>query len=224
MDKNDILQSIQEARKNAKKRKFVQTVDFILNFKGLDLKKETDRINTYVALPYERGKKIRVTALVGPELSTKAKAVCDNIVTSDTFKTIEKKAVKKLASQSDFFIAQSNIMPQVAAAFGKILGPKGLMPNPKAGCVVGPTQELKPVIEKLKKTIHLQTKNDPVVRVPLGLESMKDEELVENALLIYNTIVGLLPQEKNNLKSMMIKWTMGKPSVLRLKEVVEVKQ
>ena len=223
MDKKDILQSIQEARKNAKKRKFVQTVDFIVNLKNLDLKKETDRINIYTALPFERGKKIRVTALVGQELIVKAKAMCDNTLTSDTFKTLEKKVIKKVASESDFFIAQANIMPQVAAAFGKILGPKGLMPNPKAGCVVAPTQDIKPVIEKLKKTVHLQTKNESVIRVPIGIESMKDEELLENAMSVYNALLPSLPQEKNNLKSIMIKWTMGKPSLVKIKELVEVK-
>ena len=224
MDNKDILQSIQEARKNSKKRNFAQTFDFVINLKNLDLKKETDRINTYVVLPYERGKKIKVTALVGQELSVKAKAICDNIILNENFKTIEKKAVKKLASESDFFIAQSNIMPQVAGAFGKILGPMGLMPNPKAGCVVAPTADIKPTIEKLKKTVHLQTKNEPVVRIPLGIESMKDEELVENAMTAYNAILSLLPQEKNNLKSMMIKLTMGKPSYIRLKEIVEEKK
>ena len=63
MDKNDILQSIQEARKNAKKRKFVQTVDFILNFKGLTSRK-TDRF-LYICSSYERGKKFAHTTLVG---------------------------------------------------------------------------------------------------------------------------------------------------------------
>lgn len=223
MDKKDVLQGIQEARKNAKKRNFVQTVDLIVNLKDLDLKKETDRVNTYASLPHDRGKKIRVTALVGQELSVKAKTACDHVILSDAFKTIEKKEVKKLASASDFFIAQANIMPQVAAAFGKILGPKGLMPNPKAGCVVAPTQELKPVIDKLKKTVHLQTKNEPVVRAHLGTEAMKDEELIENAMVIYNTLLASLPQEKNNLKSIMIKLTMGKPTIIKAREA-EAKQ
>ena len=224
MDNKDILQSIQEARKNSKKRNFAQTFDLIINLKNLDIKKETDRINTYAVLPHERGKKIKVTALVGQELSVKAKASCDNIILNENFKTTDKKVIKKMASESDFFIAQSNIMPQVAAAFGKILGPKGLMPNPKAGCVIAPTADIKPAIEKLKKTVHLQTKNEPVVRIPLGIESMKDEELVENAMAVYNAILSLLPQEKNNLKSMMIKLTMGKPSHIRLKEIVEAKK
>lgn len=224
MDKKDILHTLKQARQSAKKRKFNQTVDLIINLKNLDMKKETDRVNTYLVLPHELGKKIKVAALVGQELSTKARATCDHTVLQENFKTIEKKEINKITGEVDFFIAQANIMPQIASAFGKILGPKGLMPNPKAGCVVAPTADLKPVIEKLQKTVHPQTKNEPVIRVPVGIESMKDEQLVDNAFSVINNIVSSLPQEKNNVKSIMIKLTMGKPAFLSMKAETEAKK
>lgn len=61
------------------------------------------------------------------------------------------------------------------------------------------------------------------MRAPLGTEAMKDEELIENAMVIYNTLLASLPQEKNNLKSIMIKLTMGKPTIIKAREA-EAKQ
>ena len=68
----------------------------------------------------------------------------------DQFKDNASK-IKKLAGEYDFFVAQANIMPQVATVFGKVLGPRGKMPNPKAGCVVPPKSQLGPLKERLGK-------------------------------------------------------------------------
>ena len=218
MDNKDILKAIQQARKNAKKRKFSQTIDLIINLQSLDIKKEDQKINAFVTLPHQRGKKIKIAALIGQELATKAKGVCDHIILEENFKSTDKKEIKKIASDSGFFIAQANIMPKIASSFGKILGPRGLMPNPKAGCVVPPTGELKPVIEKLQRVVHIQTKSELSVKAPVGNEDMKDEDILANAMAIYNNVLHSLPQEKNNIKNVMIKLTMGKPVIVGIKE------
>ncbi len=218
MDKKTILNALQRTRENAAKRKFVQSFDLIFNLRQLDLKKETDKVNAFIAVPYALGKKITTTALVGPELSIKAKEACSHVVLSEEFKTIDKKKVKKLARETDFFIAQATVMPQVAAAFGKVLGPRGKMPNLKAGCVVPPTADLKPLIEKLQKTVHVETKNEPTLKLRIGAESLKDEEVAENIFAVYNTVLHALPQEKQNIKNVMLKLTMGKPVVIAEEE------
>lgn len=218
MDKKDITKAIQQARENSKKRKFAQSFDLIFNLRQLDLKKETDKVNSFITLPFSIGKKITTTALVGPELSTKAKESCTNVIPVEHFKIIEKKKIKKLSQETDFFIAQATIMPQIAAAFGKILGPRGKMPNIKAGCVVPPTADLKPVIEKLHKTVKVETKNEPTLKLRVGIESMKDEEIIENIHAVYNSVIHMLPQEKDNIKRVILKLTMGKPVVIGAQE------
>lgn len=214
MDKKHFAQAVQVLRQNTEKKEFTQSVDIIMNFKGLDPKREDHKVNTFIVLPFSRGKPIRTTALVGHELSTKAKAVCNEVVQVEQFKALEKNKIKKLAETTTFFIAQSTIMPQIAQVFGKILGPRSLMPNPKAGAVIPPTGEVKNVVERLQKTVKVETRNEPVVKAVIGIESMKDEELVENAFAVYNTILHALPQEKHNIKSVLIKLTMGKPVVV----------
>lgn len=210
MDKNKILEVIKKAR-NVKK-KFKQKFDLVINLKNLNLKKPEENINTFLVLPYSLGKKVRTCALVADELSTKAKEVCDEVIHKNDFdKYKDKKTVKKFAKKCDYIIAQANLMADIAGVFGKILGPMGKMPNPKAGCVVPPTAELKILIHKLSKTVRLQTKNELIIKTIVGNEDMPDEEIAENILFIYNQLLHLLPQEKNNVKSIFVKLTMGKP-------------
>ncbi len=210
MDKNKLLESIKEARNS--KKKFTQSFDLVINLKNINIKKEDQKILTFTTLPFFPGKPRRITALVGKELVTKARSSLKNVIHLDDFKNLDKKAIKKIASETDFFIAQANVMPQIAATFGKILGPRGLMPNPKADCILQPTEEISQTVKRLEKTVRLETKNEPTIKAPIGSENMKDEEIAENALAVYNSLLPLLPEEKNNIKSIIVKLTMGKPA------------
>ncbi|ENO12050.1 ribosomal protein L1 [Thermoplasmatales archaeon SCGC AB-539-C06] len=102
-------------------------------------------------------------------------------------------------------------MPKVAASFGKILGPKGKMPNPKAGCVVPPNANLKVLYERLQKLIKLSAKVMPMMQCIVGKEDSKDEEVADNIFTIYDSLVHHLPGGKNNIKNVLLKLTMSKP-------------
>ncbi len=221
MEKEELQSALQKARDISDKRNFKQSFDLVINLKGLDMKKQEHNVDAFITLPHARGKKTKVCALVGAELFEQAKSVCDFAILSDTFeKYKEKKEIKKLANSYDFFIAQANIMPKVATAFGRIFGPRGKMPNPKSGCVVPPNANLKPLYEKLQRTIRVLSKNSPLVQCSVGSEDMKLDDVSENAMLVYNTIVHALPNEKHNVKDIYIKLTMGKP--VKIGEKLEV--
>jgi len=213
MNKENFIKAIQELREKSKKRNFSQTFDLIINLKDLDLKKTDNQIETWVQIPYSKGKPTKIGCLIGPELKEAAAGTCNTIIMQDDFPTYakDKKKTKKLADDHDFFIGQANIMPDIAKNFGRILGTRGKMPNPKAGCVVPPNANLKPLAEKLKKTIKLKAKIQPTIKCTIGKEDMKDEEIAENVFTIYNQLIHTLPKEKNNIKNVMIKLTMGKP-------------
>ena len=101
-------------------------------------------------------------------------------------------------------------MSQVATTFGKILGPKKKMPNPKAGCVVpGTIPSLDPIVQKLNNTIKLYSGSEKAVKICVGKEAMKDEELTDNIIAVYNFLLTKLPQEKQNIKDIILKFTMG---------------
>ena len=214
MDKTQVLKTLKLAREYSKKRNFAQSIDIILNLKGLNLKKQEDNINTFIVLPHSKGKVSKIGALVGNELSTKAKETCDLVILKDDFHSYgtDQKKTKKIAKDIDFFIAQTNLMTDVAKAFGRVLGPMGKMPNPKAGAVVPPIMpSLKPIVDKLKNSIKLQTKNELAVKGVIGNESMKDDEIAENALAVYNHILHLVHEDKSKIPKVILKLSMGRP-------------
>jgi len=211
MEKKDFLEALKKLKENSKKRNFSQAVDIVINLREIDIKREDRKIDHFVNLPFERGKKIKACALVDKQLLKNAQENCDLAILNEEFPRFGKKEIKKIANDHNFFIAQANIMTEVAKYFGKVLGPRGKMPNPKAGCVVPGTADLKPVVQRLQKTARLITKNEASVKALVGFENGKDEEIAENCLFIYNSIIDDLPEGKNNIKSVILKFTMGKP-------------
>ena len=212
MEKEELQSALQKAKDISEKRNFKQSFDLIINLKGLDMKKPDHQIDIFITLPHPRGKKTKVCALVGAELQEQAKAICDSVILSDNFERFnDKREIKRTANSFDYFVAQANIMPKVATTFGRFFGPRGKMPNPKAGCVVPPNANLKPLYEKLQKTIRLTTKNVPLIQCSVGTEDMSMDDITSNALAVYNAILHLLPNEKHNIKDVYVKLTMGKP-------------
>jgi len=211
MEKKHFAEAIQ-ALSDSPKRNFNQTIEFIINLKGLDLKKPEQHVEFFMKLPHPKGKPVKVAALVGPELAEQAKEACDGVVTQDEFSTYNtKSAIKKLAAEYDYFIAQANIMPDVAKHFGRVFGPRGKMPNPKAGCVVPPNANLQQVTADLKQTIRVKAKEQPSIKVPVGTQSMDAEHVADNMQAIYTNVVSKLPQEVFNVKNVLAKLTMGPP-------------
>ena len=213
MEKTDILKAIKELKEKSKKRNFKQSFDLIVVLKGLDLKKAENQVEFFQPLKHDTGKKIKICALVAAELAAKAKDLCDVVINADEFPKYakDKKAAKKLAQDCDWFVAQANIMPKVAASFGRVLGPKGKMPNPKAGCVVPPTANLEPLCTKLRRTVKVSAKTIPMIQCIVGKEDMKDEEVSDNVWTVYDGLVHHLSAGKDNIRSIMLKLTMSKP-------------
>lgn len=212
MNRKEALDYIKKLKSESQKKKFVQSVDVIINLQDLDLKKVEQQVDFFLTLNNSLGRKMKVCALIGPELADEAK-ICDLVIPQMEFDAYaaNKKKIKKLAKNYDFFIAQANMMNKIASIFGRVLGPKGKMPNPKAGCVVPPKTSLKPIYERLQKTIRISAKKDPIIYLMLGKEDMKDEELADNLFTVYEQLILHLPSEKHNIKNVYLKTTMGKP-------------
>ncbi|MFH1585870.1 MAG: hypothetical protein ABIB79_03825 [archaeon] len=200
--KEEIVKAIIELRKD-KERKFDQTVDFIINLKKFDLKK--DAINLIVNLPFKIKDK-KVCAF----LEVKNKDI--DTITPEQFKTYsEKTALKKLVKKYDFFIAQANLMPKVATTFGRFLGPAGKMPSPQLGIIMKVDKgEIDKVMAKINNSTKVRTKESSI-KLAVGKQSMRDEEIAENAINVYDTILKVLPRDKENIKHIELKFTMTKP-------------
>ncbi len=209
MNKQQVEKAIKELKKGTK-RKFSQSYDLIINLKGINPKSEN--VDFFVTLPHPKPKKPKIAIFSGPELKDQAKQVCDLVITEADFpKYADPKAIKKLAQEYDYFIAQANLMAKVAQNFGKVLGTKGKMPNPKLGCVVPPNANLEPLIKKLQATVRLSNNKATNLQCMIGKEDQSDDHIAENAVAVYNSTIKNVPQEKQNIKNVQLKLTMGKP-------------
>ncbi len=213
IDKNKILEAVKKV-KASDKRNFTQSVDIAINLKDVDTSK--DQLEEFIVLPHGRGKPAKVCAFVGAELKSDAEKFCDEVILSDNFsKWDDKRKCRKLARRCDFFIAQINIMPTVAKTFGQFLGTVGKMPNPKAGHIVPPKADLKPIVENLRNVVKVVMKKAPVIHCSVGNEVMPDEHITENILAILDKVQTKLPVGEHNIKDLIIKKTMGKLEVVR---------
>jgi len=217
MQKADVIEALNKAKTESPKRNFKQSFDLVMNLTGLDMKKTEHQVDQFIQLHYQPGRKVQVCALVGPELKDAAEQAVEKVILSDDFDKYaqNKKLTKKLAAEYQFFIGQANIMPKIASAFGRVLGSRGKMPNPKAGLIVPPNANLKPLHEKLQMTVRASARVAPVLQCLIGKEDMPDDQLADNALMIYNTVINVLPNGENNVKNVFVKLTMGKPARVR---------
>ena len=150
----------------------------------------------------------------GPELEEQGQKNCDLVIKESEFESYDTKKAKTLAKSYDYFVAQAPLMPKIAKSFGRVLGTRGKMPNPKTGCVVPPNANLGPLVERLGKTIRISSKKATNLQCMVGKESMEDDQIAENVLSVYGNVVKALPNELQNVKRVQLKLTMSKPVVL----------
>ncbi|MFH0874818.1 MAG: hypothetical protein V1859_02685 [archaeon] len=211
MDDKTIKEAISNLKKSDK-RNFKQSIDLVFSLKDIDLKKPEHNVEIFLTLHQQAGKKLKICALVDADMIDSAKAVCDNVISvADFDKYKDKKLAKKLCEEYDFFVAQANIMPKIATVFGRTFGPRGKMPNPKAGCIVPPNINMNAVYDKLQKTLKVTNKKGPYIMTIVGTEETPAEVVLDNVKTIFNAVTNALPQGANNIKSLSIKYTMGKP-------------
>ncbi len=209
MEKQDVQKAI-ETLKKLPPRKFSQSYDFIINLKNFDV--ATHPIDFFVTLPHPKGKLIKIACFCDQQLAEQAAKHFDLVIKEVDFaKYADKKKAKKLGEGYDYFIAQANIMPKVATAFGKVLGTKGKMPNPKLGCVVPPNANLELLKKKLITTVRCVAKKATNLQCLVGKEDQPEEHIVENILAVYHATLKQVPNEQQNIKNATLKLSMSKP-------------
>ncbi|HHF56367.1 MAG TPA: 50S ribosomal protein L1 [Thermoplasmatales archaeon] len=208
MASKEILEAVEKAlsEENNKKRKFVQSVDLVINLKDVDLKKPENRIDEEIELPKGRGKEAKVAVFASGELAFKAKNVADAVITPEQIKELaeDKKKAKKLAEEYDFFIAEAPLMPTIGRALGRVFAPRGKMPKP-----IPPDADIEAIVNKLRKSIRIRSKDKPTFHCLVGREDMSPEDIAENVEAILERIESKLERGRMNIRSAYIKTTMG---------------
>jgi large subunit ribosomal protein L1 len=195
-----------ELLKELKKTKFDETVELHINL-GIDPKQSSQIVRGAVVLPYGTGKKVKVCVLAKGEKLKEAEQSGAEYYGSEEL--IEK--ISKGWTDFDVLIATPDMMKDLAK-LGKILGPKGLMPNPKTGTV---TAEITKAVNEVKKG-RVEFRNDSygIIHCNVGKISFDTDKLIENILAVVETVIKLKPPQAKGiyLKNIYISSTMG-PSV-----------
>ncbi len=171
---------------------------------GVDPRKANQMVRGVVTLPHGTGKTVRVLVLCNPDAEAAAKAAGADYVGLDEY--IQK--IKGGWTDVDVIITQPAIMGKIGA-LGRILGPRGLMPNPKSGTV---TMDVAKAVEEVKKgKIDFKVDKNGIVHSSIGKVSFSPAQMAENAREFINTLIKLKPATAKGtyIKSIYLSSTMS---------------
>ena len=212
----DTFYSLKEASSLVKEistTKFDSSIDIAVRL-GVDPKKSNEMVRGVVNLPNGTGKKLRVLALVTPDKENDAKEAGADMVGLDEY--LQK--IKDGWTDIDVIITMPSIMGKLGP-LGKVLGPRGLMPNPKTGTV---TMDIKKAVTDVKAgKIDFKVDKSGIIHACVGKSSFTSEKIHENIDEFLKTIIKLKPSTTKGsyVKSIFLSSTMSPSIPIDLKEV-----
>ena len=192
--------------KNIATSNFDESVDIAIRL-GVDPKNANQMVRGVVTLPHGTGKTLRVLALVTPDKENEAKEAGADHVGLDEY--LQK--IKDGWTDVDVIVTMPSVMGKLGP-LGRVLGPRGLMPNPKTGTV---TMDIKKAISDVKGgKIDFKVEKNGIVHAAIGKVSFSDEKIYENADEFIKTVIKLKPSTTKGtyVKSIFLSTTMS-PSV-----------
>ena len=211
-----LVQIIKQAKESDKERKFNQTLEMIMVFKDVDVKKGFV-INEIIQLPKKINRPASVCIMATGDMGIKAKkANADRVINEDELTKLgaNKRESRKIINKYDFFLADTKLMPTVGKVLGQLLGPRGKMPTP-----VPFNAPIESFLERFRASIKVRVKGSLSMSCKIGEENMDDLDLAANANAVATTIEKKLPNGNRNIKKIMVKTTMG--NIVKLEQVKE---
>ncbi|HHT28813.1 MULTISPECIES: 50S ribosomal protein L1 [Petrimonas] len=211
--------TLKEAAKLVKEittTKFDASVDIDVRL-GVDPRKANQMVRGVVSLPHGTGKQVRVLVLCTPDAEAAAKEAGADYVGLDEY--IEK--IKGGWTDVDVIITQPQIMGKIGA-LGRVLGPRGLMPNPKSGTV---TPDVAKAVQEVKQgKIDFKVDKAGIIHTSIGKVSFEPEKIVENAKEFIQTLIKLKPTAAKGtyIKSIYLSSTMSPGLKVDTKSVDEI--
>lgn len=215
---NDGIYPVTEAASIVKKityTKFDASVDMDIRL-GVDPRKANQMVRGTVALPHGTGKSIRVLVLCSPDKEEEAKEAGADYVGLDEY--VQK--IKGGWTDIDIVITMPSVMSKVGA-LGRILGPRGLMPNPKSGTV---TMDIGKAVKEVKAgKIDFKVDKTGIIHAAIGKVSFSEDMIIDNVKELVNTVMKLKPSAAKGtyVKSIYLSSTMSPGIQIDPKSVTE---
>jgi large subunit ribosomal protein L1 len=210
LSNQQLAELAKKGKEQAKVTKFPQSVEVLITLKEVDPKKTDLNINEIVYLPHPTEKQARVCFIGGGDLAVRAKNAKANLVMDPS--QLEnyggsKRDAKKLARSYDFFLADTGLMPRIGKVLGQALGPKGKIPTP-----VPPNAPVEAMINRMRTAIRVRSRGSLGIMAKVGDSKLTEPQLAENIVAVVNAVSKKLPNGDKNVKTIMVKTTMGHPA------------
>jgi len=210
VEKSVLIDALKKAKEQAPERKFTESVDMTINLKNIDMSQPKNRIDETILLPNGNGRVVKIAVLGSGDIVTQAReSGVELIMGPEEIERLEgaPREARKVASEHQFFLAETQVMSLVGRWLGPRLGPRGRMPQPIPAGV-----DIRPIVERLRKSVKVRTKDKMSFSLKVGTTSMSEEEVAENIDAILKRILGKLEMGDFQVRSVYVKTTMG-PSV-----------
>jgi large subunit ribosomal protein L1 len=207
VERAKIIEAVKAAKEKAPERKFSESVDITINLKNIDMAQPKNRIDETILLPHGTGTNVGIVVLGKGDITTQAKeAGVDLIIGPEEIERLggEPREARRIAGKYRFFLAETAVMPSVGRYLGPRLGPRGRMPTP---IVSG--QDIRPIVERLRNSVKIRTKDKKVFHVKVGNTQMNEEQVAENIDAVLKRVESVLEQGHLNVRSVFVKTTMG---------------
>ncbi|MGY8745488.1 MAG: 50S ribosomal protein L1 [Candidatus Poseidoniales archaeon] len=201
-----ISEAIKNALEGAPERKFVEALDIAFTIKDVDLKNPNNRIQEEIRLPSGRGKDIKIAMFATSDAARMATDAGIHVIDPSDIEELGKNKgkAKKLANSFDFFLSEVPHMGLIGRYLGVVLGPRGKMPRP-----VPPVLDPAVIAAGLQSTTVVKSRDKVTFQASFGTRSQSHEELLKNAMEVYNRVTSKLERGVGNIRSLYIKTSMG---------------
>ena len=201
-----IEEAVAHALDEAPERNFRETVDLAVNLRDIDLDAPNNRVDESIVLPRGTGQETRIVVFAEGETALRAEDAADEVLDSDNLEELggDDDAAKDLADETDFFVAEANMMQDIGRYLGTVLGPRGKMPTP-----LQPDDDVVETVDRMKNTVQVRSGDRRTFHTRVGAEDMTAEDIADNIDVIVRRLNADLEKGPQNLDGVYVKTTMG---------------
>lgn len=206
MADQDVEHAVSRALEEAPSRNFTETVDLAINLRDLDLNDPSKRVDQSIVLPGGTGHDTRIVVIADGETAVRAEEVADDVIDPSTLADLgdDTDAAKDLAEETDFFVAEAALMPDIGRHLGTVLGPRGKMPTP-----LQLDDDVVEEVNRMKNTVQLRSGDRRTFHTRVGAVDMDVEDIASNIDTILRRLYADLEKGPQNVDTVFVKTTMG---------------